>query len=119
YILIFSGLAEFREMELFAQWDWRQLTTIVAFRRQRCAGFSETERIKPPNRQCGRDFQRGRTAHARAHRDIARNCCVKTVEVDSTLAELFEHAFDVIRPWCIGIFLQVIRPKELGLVKGA
>src|SRR5262245_26342739 len=91
----------------------------VALRRSSRAGFSQGERIKLANGQCRGDFQRGGTAHACAHGNIAKDCRIESAEVDAALAELVEDTFDIIRPWRSGILLQFTAPKEFAFREGA
>src|SRR3954468_18273068 len=69
------------------------------------------------NRERGRDFERGGTAHTRAHRNVGINRSVKAASVNAPFAKLLEHAFDVIGPGRLRIFLQIINEEPFALGK--
>ena len=81
------------------------------------AGFGEAERMEPADGERRGDFERGGTAHARAHRDVAVDGGVKTAEMHAAFAQLREHVLDIIGPRGGGIFPQFAQPENFAAGK--
>ena len=95
---IFRGAAHLGEFETFRGSQRRQFAFAVAGGRNSGAGRAQAEGIKPADPQGGGHFQGGGAAHACAQGNGPVDGRAEPAEVDAALAELQEHAFDVIGP---------------------